>query len=132
MAFRKNNPSLCFLKDYWRPCSKHTRSELDVYKKLAQHGVRHVATALGGGDITGQINVTDKFLENNNLVKRLHARIAIGELARPLEEYENSAEMILIVFGALEGAYAAMKLSVLLITILCRSSRCMGGRHSSS
>ena len=83
-----------------------------MYKKLAEHDVRHVTTALGGGDIPGQVTVTDKFLEKNDLVKRLHARITIGELARPLEEYENSAEMILIIVGALEGAYAVMKLRV--------------------
>ena len=51
VAFNMSSKRLCFLKDYWRPVSNRIHSELDVYRRLQEHEVCHVATAIGGGDV---------------------------------------------------------------------------------
>ena len=103
VAFRKEHKRLCFLKDYWRPNSSDIRTELAVYERLSSHGVQNVAVALGGGDVACQITITDQHLNHGSLLQRLHYRIVIEQLACPLEEYENSAVLIFLVYDALRG-----------------------------
>ena len=103
VAFRKGSSRLCFLKDYWRPISDNIHAELAVYERLSSYHVKHVATALGGGDVANQTTITDQYLNIALLLQRLHCRIVIEQLARPLEDYKDSAEMIFIVYDALQG-----------------------------
>ena len=67
------------------------------------HEVQHVAVALGGGDVANQTTITDQYLKQLLLLQRLHYRIVIEQLARPLEDYRNSMELILLVYDALQG-----------------------------
>ncbi|KAI0695378.1 hypothetical protein BC835DRAFT_1414894 [Cytidiella melzeri] len=95
---------LCFMKDYWRPNSSKIPKELDVYKKLKTAKVRFVATAIGGEDVPGQSTVTQIYLPPGEVpLERLHCRLVVEELARPLEAYRSSAEMIVVLFHALQG-----------------------------
>ncbi|KAI0086349.1 hypothetical protein BDY19DRAFT_995954 [Irpex rosettiformis] len=81
------------LEGLWR--SDRVPLELDIYKELQAAGVRHVATVIGGGDVEGGSHVTrtDQFV----------CCIVFKELARPLEHYAHSREMITIVYHALIG-----------------------------
>lgn len=115
---------LCFLKDTWRPNSKRIHPELDVYKHLRRKEVRNIATAIGGGDVeipgsrsTGppgtvedpvlQCTVTQNYLSHlpNSPLERFHYRLVIQELGRPLDKYEYDADMIGVVFDALQGEH---------------------------
>ncbi|KAI0690799.1 hypothetical protein BC835DRAFT_1521481 [Cytidiella melzeri] len=102
VTFNQDNNRLSFMKDYWRPNTIRTRAEIDVYQKLKEKKVSHVATALGGGDVGDQCTVTQEYLKDTRgIVKRSHCRLFLEELARPLDTYRNSSELILLVWDAL-------------------------------
>ncbi|KAI0089094.1 hypothetical protein BDY19DRAFT_1048081 [Irpex rosettiformis] len=106
IMFIQDSYLLGFLKDYWQPHSDgKVPWELDIYMKLKAAGVRHVATAIGGGEVKdgsgSQMTITDNSF--NAPLKLEHCRIALKEFARPLEDYENSKGLITIVSHALEG-----------------------------
>ncbi|KAI0685725.1 hypothetical protein BC835DRAFT_1309836 [Cytidiella melzeri] len=105
VTFNKQKPKrLCFMKDYWRPNSNKIPKELDVYQKLNTEGVRYVATAIGGEDVPGQSTVTQIYLPPGEApLERLHCRLVVEELARPLEAYNSSSDMIMILYHALQG-----------------------------
>ena len=102
----KSKSCLGFLKDYWRPLSNKVTSELKIYGELRDAGVRHVTTVIGGGDHENgtQLTRTDDYLERPHVcLKRAHSYIIFEDLARPLKDYENSKELITIVYHALLG-----------------------------
>ncbi|KAI0690793.1 hypothetical protein BC835DRAFT_160717 [Cytidiella melzeri] len=102
VTFNQQNHRLSFMKDYWRSHTKRTRAELAVYQWLKEKQVSNVATALGGGDVDDQCTVTQEYLKDaGGIVKRSHYRIFFEELARPLDTYDNSAELIMLVWDAL-------------------------------
>ncbi|KAI0692338.1 hypothetical protein BC835DRAFT_1236997, partial [Cytidiella melzeri] len=105
VTFNKQKPTrLCFMKDYWRPNSSKIPKELDVYKTLKTAGVRNVATAIGGGDIPGQYTVTRESFDLEKVpLERVHCRLVFEQLARPLEAYRSSSDMIVVLFDALQG-----------------------------
>ena len=106
IAFIVERSRLGFLKDYWRPLSSRTTSELDIYEELHAAKVRHVATVFAGGDIAGQVTRTDEFLPADGPyapLKHAHCCIVFNELARPLEDYKHSGVLIAVVFHALIG-----------------------------
>ena len=98
---------LGFLKDYWRPLSQRITPEVEIYEKLHKVGVQHIATVICGGDIESgtQLTKTDDYLKKrpHAPLKRAHCFIIFEELARPLKDYENSKELIIIVYHALLG-----------------------------
>ena len=93
------------MKDYWRPDSLRIISELEIYKELRAANVRHVATVATGGDLEGQMTRTHEVLHDRPYqpTKRVHCYILFNELARPLEDYENSEALVTIVYHALLG-----------------------------
>ncbi|KAI0690796.1 hypothetical protein BC835DRAFT_1417547 [Cytidiella melzeri] len=102
VTFNQDNNRLSFMKDYWRPNTIRTRAEIDVYQKLKEKKVRNVATALGGGDVGDQCTVTQEYLKDTRgIVKRAHCRLFLEELARPLDTYKHSSELIGLVYDAL-------------------------------
>ena len=107
IAFIVERSRLGFLKDYWRPLSRKITPELDIYEELHEAEVRHIATVICGGDIEGgtQLTRTDEYLKRrpHAPLKRAHCYLIFEELARPLKDYENSKELITIVYHALIG-----------------------------
>jgi predicted phosphohydrolase len=92
------------MKDYWRPKSKKLYTELAAYERLQEKGVRHVATAIAGGDVENQKTVTQEYLEEEKKpLEHVHCRLVLQELARPLSDYKYSSEMIILIYHALEG-----------------------------
>ena len=95
------------MKDYWRPEHPDVgaiSTELDMYKTLAHAKVKHVPTIVAGGDIPGQLTITQKYLEREGLLKRQHCRLVVAELARALDDgYENSSVLIILLYHALLG-----------------------------
>ncbi len=105
VAFRKDIPYLAFLKTYWWANIEDASSELAIYEALTRHEVPYVARALGGGDTQGKGTVTQEYLNNENLAERVQCIIVIEQLAKPLEDYEDSLQLISIVYQALCGTY---------------------------
>ena len=93
------------MKDYWRPDSLRITPEIQIYKELRDANVRHVATVAAGGDLEGQTTRTQESLRGRPYTptKRVHCCILLNELARPLEDYENSESLVTIVYHALLG-----------------------------
>lgn len=107
IAFDIDKERLVFLKDYWRPDAEGVYSEMDVYARLNEKGVGHVATAIGGGDVGGpRVQVTrnqELVPETKRSKARIHHRVILEQVGLPLETYPTSKDMINIVLGALVG-----------------------------
>lgn len=113
VAFKEGAKRLYFLKDYWRPSSDAVSNEIAIYDHLHSEGVSYIAQIEAGGDVASgmviQCSVTQIYLyedeENQIHAKRCHVRIVFKELAKPLEEYEDSYELIVVVSHALIGKH---------------------------
>ena len=92
-----------FLKDMWKDASPLVHFELDVYKRL--QGVNFIPTAIGGGILGGRTKVQDFFPAPAPRATRVHCRLVLKEVARPLEDYENAQHLIAVVSAALTGEY---------------------------
>ncbi|KAI0685724.1 hypothetical protein BC835DRAFT_1420965 [Cytidiella melzeri] len=105
VTFNKQKPTrLYFMKDYWRPNSRRIPKELDVYMKLQAARVRYVASVIGGEDLVGQCTVTQIHLVLEEVpLERVHCRLVFEQLARPLEAYRGSLDMIVVFINALQG-----------------------------
>ncbi|KAI0090084.1 hypothetical protein BDY19DRAFT_938336 [Irpex rosettiformis] len=104
IAFIISASRLCFLKDYWCTKLNQNRTELSIYEVLYEKGVKYVATALGGGFVGAQQTATQDYLPGEEVPTELfHYRLAIEELARPLESYRHSKELIRWLFDGLQG-----------------------------
>lgn len=110
-AFDLEESALRFFKDMWRPNVAGTHPEWDTYRRLKDHGVNCVATAIAGGDVHGRNQTTfnHEYLNKRSgtakLVERVHARIVLKELGRPLEDYADQVELITVCAHALIGRY---------------------------
>ncbi|GBE81228.1 hypothetical protein SCP_0309550 [Sparassis crispa] len=115
VAYDMNTERLAFLKDTWRPDSVNVHPERQVYERLYQHGVRnHVATLICGGDvdISPQKTRTQEF--DDGLMGRIHYRIVVKEVGRPLEDYANVREMIIVIKHAILAHHIAWTLAEIL------------------
>ncbi|KIP03555.1 hypothetical protein PHLGIDRAFT_496602, partial [Phlebiopsis gigantea 11061_1 CR5-6] len=96
---------MVFLKDYWRAADTH--SEVETYHRLLQHGVRNVATAIAGGDVIGahgvQKTLSQRFFDGDrvDVPERIHTRLVLKEIGRPLETYKGAKELISVTTQAL-------------------------------
>ena len=108
VAYDVGAKALRFLKDYWRPDTKGHTTEYEIYVTLHAKGVRNIATLVCGGDVyspeetVAQRTRAQKYLAAYE-TPRIHHRIVVVEVGRPLEEYANSRELCRVVYGALCG-----------------------------
>lgn len=100
IAFDLQNGCMVFLKDQWRSVNR-LRSELETYKLLHQKGVRCIATPIAGGDIQSQH--TKAQVHVAWVPKRVHTRLVLKEVGRPLLEYKNSTELLATITYAFMG-----------------------------
>lgn len=114
VTFNMRTKLLCFLKDAWRPNTPRVPIELEVYRILKAYEVSHVATAIAGGDVAQPAYSSPPCVEDSQVIQctqrtitqeyiqdlprwpleRFHCRLALKELARPLETSKTSAELI--------------------------------------
>ncbi|GBE81226.1 predicted protein [Sparassis crispa] len=108
VAYDMTTERLAFLKDTWRPDSANVHPEREVYERLYRSGVqKHVATLICGGDVdlNPQKTRTQEF--NDDLMGRIHYRIVVKEVGRPLEDYANVREMIIVICHAIRAHHDA-------------------------
>ncbi|OBZ74063.1 hypothetical protein A0H81_06490 [Grifola frondosa] len=109
-AYDMTGKTHVFLKDTWRPDSTRVHAEGEVYKRLVEYGVVHIATLLYCGDVgVGQPQTTrteklcGKADTDMKTLSRIHYRLVFAEIARPLYEYKDSAEMARAIYAALRA-----------------------------
>ena len=97
-----------FIKDYWRPESDGVRKELDTYANLRFCGVQFVPTAIGGGDVGHhQVTFTQDYMNQSTVpLRKVHCRIVLKEVGRPLITYENSRTLMTAICFAIRGQFS--------------------------
>ncbi|KAJ8455167.1 hypothetical protein ONZ51_g12598 [Trametes cubensis] len=109
IAYDIEGRRFCFLKDYWRPLvANRSRPEHLVYNRLHSVGTPFIPTLICGGDVGGprrqMTQVQDSLPSKGRPVPRIHYRIAIAEIARPLETFNDFTELAYI-FAHVIGAH---------------------------
>ena len=125
-----DDDEMVFMKEQWRANAVGVHPEMATYSRLKEHGVRHVATAIAGGDVGDSHGlhktVSQRFFDREGLdmSERIQTRMVIKEVGRPLETYAASPELILVVTNALRGAFP-------LLIALNAAAHCPAGhRHA--
>ncbi|KAI0073811.1 hypothetical protein K474DRAFT_1710403 [Panus rudis PR-1116 ss-1] len=106
---------LVFLKDHWRKDGSNLPIESDVHAELEQHGIPHIPTFLGGGDVLVdklvQKTETPRLLAKNAdkwgkprkpLSTYTHHRL-VQELAFPLDTIRNAKELVQAIRDAMDA-----------------------------
>ena len=143
VAFDLEDNELVFLKDQWRSVgAKHT--ELETYQELHKYGVKCIATVLAGGDVVDdddaavQSTISQRYLKmprRKRPLERIHTRLVTREIARSLDDYMDSVELIYVCTQALVGMSTLTLLQSDLILILVayrQLIRTHGRRHAFS
>ena len=108
IAFDLEDGCQCFLKDQWRTYSPETRPEWRTYQRLQNKKITYIATAIAGGDIgppgCPQRTKADKLhIKKIGVVERVHSRLIVREIGKPLEEYKDSVELLRVCVHVLSG-----------------------------
>ncbi|KZT03893.1 uncharacterized protein LAESUDRAFT_761494 [Laetiporus sulphureus 93-53] len=90
-AYNMTTERMCTVKDCWP--EEWEDGEHTTYKCIQEAEVRYTATCLYGGYVGEQKTKTCGDLEHTRPIRR-HYRIVLKELARPLDSYESSGELI--------------------------------------
>ncbi|KIP08662.1 hypothetical protein PHLGIDRAFT_126863 [Phlebiopsis gigantea 11061_1 CR5-6] len=120
VGFDLQEKRMCFIKDSWRPLAPRVHPEWEVYKRLKERGVsKFIATAIAGGDVPGddgpQLTQTQEYLASvPQPVQRSHCRLVTREVGRSLGTYDNSAELLAVVYNALRAHRSAWELAEIL------------------
>ena len=101
-----------FIKDSWRLNSTNVRSEYDTYL-LLNEAVRqsdepvkfNVPTLLGGGDVVVAGVTQQTHTSNRDLLTRIHFRLVLKEICRPLEDFTMSSELVRVTMAAFSGMF---------------------------
>ncbi|KAJ8453756.1 hypothetical protein ONZ51_g13419 [Trametes cubensis] len=99
----------CFLKDYWRPLvANRSRPEHLVYNRLHSVGTPFIPTLICGGDVGGprkQVTQVQDYLPSKGRPgPRVHYRIAVAEIGRPLDKFTDFTQLAYI-FAHVIGAH---------------------------
>ncbi|CCM06270.1 uncharacterized protein FIBRA_08520 [Fibroporia radiculosa] len=106
VAFDMHLRRLVFLKDVWRVTNVPT--ELEVYERLWKHKVCNILTPICGGDVGGsqssgspspQTTRTQEFVKKQST--RVHFRLIVYQVCKPLTEYSDSRELVCILLDAI-------------------------------
>ena len=108
VAYDLETDDVCFLKDYWRTESPtRVYREHEIYARLRAANVPNINTCQYGGDVTCdttvQSTVTQRCAGKMSSRGRVHYRIRIKEVCRPLTDFTNFRELTSIILLALDG-----------------------------
>ena len=93
---------LVFVKDYWRDVTSGSYSECDIYIRLNEKNIDNVAKLLAGGNVGAPV-AQRSLLAINGWESRIHTRVVLDTVGRPLETYECGLIMVKIVWDCLNG-----------------------------
>jgi hypothetical protein len=100
-----------FLKDTWRVLSGSLSPEHEIYKKLANANVQHIATVLDHSDVLDHRTLTGKYAQepwackiNMKPFRTLqHYRLVLKEIGRSLTSFSHFREVLTAMRCALQG-----------------------------
>ncbi|KAI0309076.1 hypothetical protein OF83DRAFT_1027681, partial [Amylostereum chailletii] len=101
--------SLVWLKDTWRTDSVSSYKEGDVYRKLEENHVPHIAPLRCAGDVATQATRTHELSQapwvrfNATTVVRSRYRMVLGVIGRPLNTFKSTHQL----FTAIRDAVVA-------------------------
>ena len=117
VAYEIKKKRFVFLKDTWRLDYSHKeqeeadspKPETVIYQRLYEKDVINIPTIICGGDVyntTGERKRqrTSSQRHMNFWRARVHTRLVIEELGKPLHMHSSSLEFVAAVYGALRGA----------------------------
>ncbi|KAI0641334.1 hypothetical protein C8Q79DRAFT_990117 [Trametes meyenii] len=102
IALDANNPDgpPVFLKDAWRVVSDDIEQEGSVLKTLHENQVQCIPTPVCHGDLAGQETRTQAVWPKYHpgkecpLKTHRHYRLVVKEVGKPLEQFENSSQLV--------------------------------------
>ncbi|KAH9912223.1 uncharacterized protein B0H18DRAFT_1127428 [Fomitopsis serialis] len=112
VAFDLRDERLLFLKDGW-PSSGHGRlpREHIVYERLQRANTVGILPCLGGQDVVSQpennVQLTRAHPEDHTGLRRVHYRILLGRVCRPLSDFGDFQELTQILTAALRAHQSA-------------------------
>ncbi|OBZ74003.1 hypothetical protein A0H81_06519 [Grifola frondosa] len=108
------------LKDTWRPMSSDIHPEGEVYMRLYERQVRrNIATLLYCRDVGGEHPQKTRTHEWSKklhpmTLPRIHYRLVLKEIARPLESHVDSGELVETILSALQAHQEAWEIGEVL------------------
>ena len=88
----------------WKDTSDDVHFELDTYALLKASNVPAVPTAVGSGVLVGHGTWAQSFFDTAaRPAPRVHCRLVLREVARPLEGYGDAQHLIRVLYHALQG-----------------------------
>ncbi|TFY50174.1 hypothetical protein EVG20_g11677 [Dentipellis fragilis] len=109
-----------WLKDSWRICLDDMEKEFEIYKLLEEKKVRNIAPMVCGGDVAGQMTITQKYAGATwcsgkvDLLSHHHYRLVLGIIGRPLNDFKSTKEMVRAVHHAFLAHWEAYSLANIL------------------
>ncbi|TBU25823.1 hypothetical protein BD311DRAFT_668806 [Dichomitus squalens] len=103
VAYDMVNDRVVFIKDSWRPDTRGTESEYEIYLRLRESittGHLFIPTLLGGGDVMFEGSRQKTCTPATRYVPRIHQRLVLLEVCRPLEDFKDSLELTLMIYAA--------------------------------
>ncbi|RPD57804.1 hypothetical protein L226DRAFT_467722 [Lentinus tigrinus ALCF2SS1-7] len=111
---------LTFLKDSWRPTyGSCAIKEGSVLKKLNAHNVPFVPTVLCHGDLPGQVSTSQDVAATSEVsylgghTGYIHYRLSMKEVGKPVEDFENGAQLISVIRDCVKAHKHAYEAGVL-------------------
>ncbi|KAA1467222.1 hypothetical protein DENSPDRAFT_900394 [Dentipellis sp. KUC8613] len=120
IALDMQNEKKVWLKDSWRITLDDIEKEFEIYKLLEKKEVRNIAPLVCGGDVAGQMTVTQKYADAEwrtgevDLLPHHHYRLVLGTIGRPLKDFKSTKEMVRAVHHAFLAHWDAYLLANIL------------------
>ncbi|KAI5809917.1 hypothetical protein DFH27DRAFT_166563 [Peziza echinospora] len=105
LAYNPATQRIVFVKDYWRPAVGGITKEGDIYKKLKENGVRHIAPFGHGNDIAGQKTIDLSKYEWAKAARSTlqHYRMSLRVIGGRLQDFPSTRVLVGAVADAMEG-----------------------------
>ncbi|TBU58148.1 hypothetical protein BD310DRAFT_498387 [Dichomitus squalens] len=103
VAYDMMNDRVVFIKDSWRSYTRDSASEYKTYLQLRARittGHLFIPTLLGGGDVMFEGSRQKTCTPATRYVPRIHQRLVLLEVCRPLEDFKDSLELTLMIYAA--------------------------------
>ncbi|KAH9947387.1 hypothetical protein B0H21DRAFT_739347 [Amylocystis lapponica] len=129
VAYDKTSKEFVFLKDTWRVDGDGITKEGAILRELARKKVRNIPTVVCHGDVQGQGQETVNqahwkpprprhrrgLAESVNPLKRHHHyRLVEKEVGRPLDDFENGRELLVLILDCIHAHQDAVEKANLL------------------
>ncbi|GBE84788.1 predicted protein [Sparassis crispa] len=107
VAYDMEAGGLAFLKDTWRPDSSRTHTERQVYERLYRHDVQPFYMVVMS--VQPENNASRRRTQDfgDSVLGRIHYRLVMKEVGRPLDDHYDSVEMVGVIFYALMAHHEA-------------------------